>query len=123
MTFDKFRSNIFAILEKSNVNLGRKQAKTRLNFISLVMNQIDDFGQIKILDKKISDYKLGSNNKKKAKGGKGSMDDRVLRVTPKDKTAALDVGKGVQAMTSSQSRAADEQLGRSPYASGGKKDE
>ncbi len=117
MTFDEFRSNVLALIQGSNVNLGRKQAKTRIDFINLIMNQIDDFGQTEILDKKIS------NKKKKTKDGKNSMDDRVLCVTPKDKTAALNVGKGVHAMTSGQSRAADEQLGRSPYAPGGKRDE
>ena len=43
------------------------------------------------------------------------MQRSLMLIKPKDRKMALDIGKGVHAMTAGESMRADEQLNRSPY--------
>lgn len=103
MTFDEFRADFLAFLEKSTVNLGRRTTKTRQAFLDeanakfelFLVDNISDVSEQPVLER---------------------MDDRVLCVKPTDRNKALNVGKGVHAMTPSESMRADEQLNRSPYS-------
>jgi hypothetical protein len=52
------------------------------------------------------------------KKSKNPLDDRLVRIEPKDRNRALDMGKGVHAMTPSESMRADEETGGSPYTKG-----
>jgi hypothetical protein len=107
MTFDKFKKNFIEFLETSTVNLGRKTAKTRAEFIAEAKQKFDAFAQ--------SNREDMSEEKSPEKSPR-DMSDRVKRIKPTDKRKALDAGKGVHAMTASESQRADEQLGHSPYA-------
>lgn len=109
MTFDEFKKDFIALLKNSTVNLGRKTAKTRQVFIQAAIAKFDAFGK-----------QCESNNKKSTPN---PMDSSVLRIKPKDNSKALGIGKGVHAMTSSESMRADEQLNRSPYGDRQKKEE
>lgn len=104
MTFNEFKKDFRIFLESSSVNLGRKTAKTRNDFIEIAMTKLDEYQHRPI-----------SKEKKEKKKEVDSMNDRVMRIKPKDRRQALDIGKGVASMTASQSALADEQLGRSPY--------
>ena len=103
MTFDKFKKDFIEFLEASTVNLGRRTAKTREEFIVEAKRKFDAFSR-------------DDNDKPVVeKEPRKDMSDRVLRIQPTDRKKALDVGKGVHAMTASESQRADEQLGNSPY--------
>lgn len=106
MTFDEFQVDFCAFLEDSTVNLGRKTAKTRQAFISAAMAKFDAF---------LSEPEQMIDPEPKQLTG--SANDRVLCIKPKDSRKALDIGKGVHAMTPSESMRADEQLNRSPFGS------
>lgn len=118
MTFEKFKMDIRELLESSNVNLGRKKAKTRQDLVLSIIGLIDDFGSMttetghRLCDCHFKPQGIDVNeeieNEKEDNG-------RLLCLKPKDKRAALNVGKGVHAMTPDQSQVADEQLDRSPY--------
>lgn len=110
MTFDDFRADFFKFLEKSTVNLGRKTAKTRQAFIDIANNKFDQYVDP---DNDIDDKK---------ESNKDQMHSSVMCIKPKDKRRALDIGKGVHAMTASESLRADQDLGRSPYSSKQKKE-
>ena len=102
MTFDEFKADFLAFLEGSTVNLGRRTTKTRQAFLDTASAKFDAFvtGDVAETPKQpVTDH----------------MGDRVLCIKPKDRNKALDVGKGVHAMTPSESMRADEQLNRSPY--------
>jgi hypothetical protein len=91
------------------------------------MDQIDEFGSLcvvedgsAITDQKLCDCQFGQeidlqNSEEKVNN---QTDDRLMCLKPGNKAAALDVGKGCHAMTSTQSRVADEELNRSPYGKG-----
>ena len=111
MTVDKFRNNFLKFLEYSNVNLGRKTSKTRQDFLNEARNRFDRF----IEDQAKIKLKQEKECEKKEKIKTSPMEGSVLRIKPKDSRNALDVGKGVHAMTSIASQEADEQLGRSPF--------
>jgi len=102
MTFNKFKSKVIKFLEESNVNLGRKKSKTREAFLDSVEKMFDKFEEQPV-------------KKQESPKKKNPMEGSVLKITPKDPRKALDVGKGVHAMTPTESARADEQLGRSPY--------
>ena len=108
MTFNKFKKDFLNFLEASNVNLGRKTAKTRLYFISEAKRKFNAF-VCDDNDGQVTDNEVEKEPRK-------DMSDRVLRIEPKDKRRGLDAGKGCHAMTASESQRADEQLGHSPYA-------
>jgi hypothetical protein len=115
MTFDKFRKDFFEFLENSTVNLGRKTAKTRQEFISKANDMFDTFASASQ-----PTAEPAAKPKKTKKGEKDkitieNMSDRVLCIKPTDRRKALDGGKGVTTMTASESQRADEQLNRSPY--------
>lgn len=112
MTLDKLQENVRKLLENSNVNLGRRKAKTRQNFIALIMNQFIDFASTNICNSIVEEQGKEKENNSNCE------DDRLLCLKPSDSKAALNIGKGVFAMTPAQSRAADEQLNRSPYTKG-----
>lgn len=101
MTLDEFKADLIEFLESSTVNLGRRKTKTRLDFINAVKAKFDSFqsGDAPVNDEPTSTPMSGS----------------VIRIKPSDRNRALDAGKGVHAMTSSESQRADEQLNRSPY--------
>ncbi len=101
MTFDRLKRELRKFLESSNVNLGRKTSKTRKDFISHVF---------KILNKFATD-----DAQKKAEVSLVT-NERIIRIAPKDRQRALDIGKGAHAMTATESMRADEQLNRSPYS-------
>ncbi len=108
MTFDELKVDIRELLETSNVNLGRKTAKTRQGLIESIMSKVEIFGSTNtyepIVEKKEEEKDSG----------------RLLCLKPSDRRAALNMGKGVHAMTPDQSQVADQQLGRSPYPKGEK---
>jgi hypothetical protein len=116
MTFDEFKANFRIFLENSTVNLGRKTTKTRQVFIKEAMAKIDAFGENFLV------AELCSTDKDK-QSASNSMDDRIICIKPKDSNKALDVGKGVHAMSPTESMRADEQLNRSPYGNKSNKKE
>lgn len=103
MTFDEFKTDFLAFLDNSTVNLGRKGTKTRQAFLDRATKKLELFH---------------SNKPPKAKKEKtkNPMSGSVMRIKPVDRNRGLDVGKGVHAMTASESARADEQLNRSPYS-------
>ena len=103
-----------AFLENSTINLGRKGTKTRQQFMQMARQKLD-FYALGGFDK--SDFK-DCNDKPDdtSQPTTNSMDDRIVCIKPKDSRKVLDVGKGVHAMTPSESMRADEQLNRSPFA-------
>lgn len=115
MTFEDFKEDLLAFLAESNVNLGRKTTKTRQVFFGIVEKKCDAFQDSQTEDDKeeAAEHKPTTN----------PMDDRIVCIKPKDSRRGLDVGKGVHAMTPSESQRADEELGRSPYAKGDNSDE
>ncbi len=107
MTFDEFRKDFMIFLHGSKVNLGRSKTKTRDVFFEIVNAKLDAF------EEQISNNKTRVDKKKKSIPN--PMDDRIICIKPTNSNKALDAGKGVCAMTPSESARADEQLGRSPY--------
>lgn len=108
MTFKKFRKDIFTFLDNSTVNLGRKTSKTRKAFMDTIGTKFDAFVSVPIFDDVVEPKKnksVPSENK------------NIICIKPKNRNKALDVGKGVHAMTPTESMRADEQLNRSPYGS------
>ena len=104
MTFNKFKEELRQFLEDANVNLGRKNSKTRQNFNKTVMNKIQTYHeQTKQKPSKVQEIEQKDES------------DRILVLKPKNRRQLLDIGKGVHAMTPSESQRADEQLNRSPY--------
>jgi hypothetical protein len=110
MTFDEFKKDMKDFLEMSSVNLGRKDAKTKQQFVNQVIKMIDVF------------YKQARkpNREKREKTPRTSIEpesrvsnDRIMVLKPKSKS--LDIGKGVHSMTQSESMRADEELNRSPF--------
>ena len=110
MTLDEFKADFRAFLEGSTVNLGRKTTKTRQVFINEAMAKFDTFWLEINVDTPIPENEQPTS-------APSPMGSSVLCIRPKDRNRALDVGKGVHAMTSSESGRADEQLNRSPYGS------
>jgi len=108
VTFKKFKKDLLKFVENSTVNLGRKSTKTRAEFLKEIESMCTAFETV--------------NSKKvvvevvKEKEEKSSDSDRIVCMKPKDKRRALDAGKGVVAMTGSESQRADKELNRSPYA-------
>lgn len=111
MTFDefkKFQEDFCTFLENATVNLGRKTAKTRQEFIDTAVAKFNAFGENFI----VAEICPSSKDEQPIAN---PMDDRILCIKPIDPRKALDIGKGVHAMTPSESMRADEQLNRSPY--------
>ena len=106
MTFDEFKVDLLAFLEKSTVNLGRKTAKTRQAFLNEVIAKFDALE---------ADAEQVIDMVEKQSEALSPMGNSVIRIKPTNKKNALDVGKGVHAMTSGESGRADEQLNRSPF--------
>lgn len=106
--FDKFRKDFFTFFENSTVNLGRKTTKTRKAFINTAKAKFDAFF---IASTVISDD-VEQKNDKQASTKKS---ESIICLKPKDRKKTLDIGKGVHAMTSTESMRADEQLNRSPF--------
>jgi len=103
MVFDKLKKKLLKFLNNSNVNLGRKKSKTREAFLKEIIEIINIFE---------SEYLKKSEQPK----SDNPMNNSVLCIKPKNKQKGLDIGKGVHAMTPTESMRADEQLGRSPYS-------
>lgn len=101
MTLYEFKKYFRKFLENSRVNLGRKDTKTRKDFINEAIDKLDCLSDDDKCDKQINDTPL---------------EDRVMMIKPTSKTTGLNAGKGVTAMTSSESMRADEQLNRSPFS-------
>ena len=101
MTLDKFCSDLEKFLKKSNVNLGRKKAKTRQDFIGEVIQRVRQFCD---------------PNVEVSQGKNTPTDGRIITLKSPDPKRSLQVGKGVTSMTGSESHRADEELGRSPYS-------
>jgi hypothetical protein len=102
MIFKQLEKDIIALLENSNVNLGRKTSKTKKALIEKIRAKFD----------------LATSKKPNTPTDikkKNYMDDRVKCMKSNDRRKILDIGKGVTAMTPTESARADEQLGRSPY--------
>lgn len=114
INFDKFKQDFMDFLRTSNVNLGRLHTKTRKDFLKIANDMFDAFASNDSIDKEESPPPPSPSN---------PMGKSVMRIKPSDPNKALNVGKGVHAMTSSESMRADEQLGRSPYGKGQTKQE
>ena len=112
MTFDEFKEDFRAFLEDSTVNLGRKTAKTRQMFIVKAMAMFDAFQYTKVELDQVAETCPSTN----------PMDNSVICIKPTNRNKALDVGKGVHAMTPGESMRADEQLNRSPFGNKSKKE-
>lgn len=119
MTFDKFRKDFFEFLDNSTVNLGRKTAKTRQDFMDMANSMFDTFVSASQPIAEPDTEPVAEPKKvkksKKDKTATEDMSDRVLCIKPTDRRKALDGGKGITTMTASESQRADEQLNRSPY--------
>ncbi len=109
MNLKELKKDIIEHLENSNVNLGRKTSKTRSKLIKEINAKFDDM----INTSSVSNESII----KKVKKAVNPMDDRVKCIKPKNTRKALQAGKGVAAMTGSESMRADEQLNRSPFTS------
>jgi len=107
MTFDEFKKEMRDFLEESSVNLGRKDAKTKQQFINQVIKMIDIF--YKQARKPNRDKTPRTSTKPESR----VSNDRIMVLKPKSKN--LDIGKGVHSMTQSESMRADEELNRSPF--------
>jgi len=111
MTFDEFKTDFFAFLKSSTVNLGRRTAKTRNKFLKDAAKKFDFYGGfnedgfIEIINEVNDLQKLTAN----------PVNDRVICIKPKSSRRGLNVGKGVSAMTPGESMRADEELGHSPF--------
>lgn len=110
MTFDEFRYDFVRFLEDASVNLGRKTAKTRQLFLDKARVKLDAFG-----DNFLIAETCDVDEEKPLTPKSKLMSDSVLCIKPIDKRRALDIGKGVHGMTSSESMRADEELNRSPF--------
>lgn len=110
MTFDKFKKDFFVFLESSTVNLGRKTSKTRKEFMNTARMKFDAF----ILDR-VHHPCDDVVKPKKDKSVPSKTNKNIICIKPKNRNKALDVGKGVHAMTPTESMRADEQLNRSPF--------
>lgn len=111
MTFNRFKKDFIMFLEESTVNLGRRTAETRKLFIEQAKARFDAFADSqKKRDVEQIPEVVSPNN-------------RLICLKPTDRTKVLDAGKGVTAMTPSESARADEQLGRSPFTGKGEKNE
>ena len=109
MTFDEFKADFLAFLQESTVNLGRKATKSKQRFWHTVAAKFDAYGE-GLITAEICDDEPDDKEKT------NPLSRSVIRIKPTDPQKALDVGKGVHAMTPSESSRADEQLGRSPFA-------
>ena len=105
MTFDEFKADFLAFLEDSTVNLGRKGTKTRQAFVETATAKLDAFVAEDTVVEAVEEDTPPVN----------PMSGSVMCIKPGDRNRALDVGKGVHAMTPSESMRADEQLDRSPF--------
>lgn len=106
MTFDEFKSDFLAFLEDSTVNLGRRTTKTRQAFLAEAAAKFDAL---------MDDSEPVNEVVEKTQKPPNPFSNSVIRIKPKDPKKALDIGKGVHAMTPSESARADEQLNRSPF--------
>lgn len=104
MTIDEFKIDLLSFLQDSTVNLGRQGTKTRQIFMDDVEAKLNAFVD--------SSVKVDV----KEKPAKNPMAHSVKCIKPTNSRRSLDVGKGVHAMTSSESMRADEELNRSPYS-------
>ena len=114
MTLDEFRQQLIDFIDNSTVNLGRKKTNSRAVFLEKIRAMFDDYSAEE--SPEIEEKTQNTHN----------MNDRILVLKPEDRRKALDMGKGVHAMTPTESMRADEQLNRSPYSrddGGEKKDE
>ena len=107
MTFKKFKKDLLEFVGKSTVNLGRKTTATRAKFLKEIEAKCTAF--------ETDDGKKAVVKVAKEKEEKPSDSDRLVCMKPKDDKRALKIGKGVVAMTGSESQRADEELNRSPY--------
>ena len=105
MTFKKFKKKLMEFVGNSTVNLGRKNTKTRTKFLEEIESQCVAF-------ETDSDKQVVVKENKKVSEDDG---DRLICMKPGNKKRALDAGKGVVAMTGSESQRADQELGRSPF--------
>jgi len=106
VTFKKFQKDLLKFVGSSTVNLGRKTTKTRAEFLKEIESMCTAFEA----DGVKKDVVVVEKEEEKL-----DQSDRLVCMKPKDKRRALDAGKGVVAMTASESQRADEELGRSPY--------
>ncbi len=114
MTFDEFKADFCAFLKSSTVNLGRKTTKTRQAFLDEAEARFDTFGD-NFITAETCDSEV--ETKEKTPPPTSPMSKSVMCIKPPDRDKALDVGKGVHAMTPTESQRADEQLNRSPFGS------
>lgn len=110
MTFDEFKADFCTFLKSSTVNLGRKETKTRQAFLDEAKMRFDAFGDNLIIAE-ICD------SEEKTVLPVVPVNKNILCMKPPDRNKALDIGKGVHAMTPAESQRADEQLNRSPFSS------
>lgn len=111
MTLDEFKIDLLAFLQGSTVNLGRQGTKTRQIFMDDVGAKFNAFADSRVKPREVF------NVDEEKKPAKNPMANSVKCIKPTNSRRALDVGKGVHAMTSSESMRADEELNRSPYSS------
>ena len=105
MTFKEFKSNFIKFLEDSNVNLGRRTSKKRQKFLGSASKMFNDY------DKQPESVPDSSVNEQ---SNTSPTHKSVIRIEPNSRKRALDVGKGVHAMTPSESMRADEQRNHPP---------
>lgn len=113
--YKRFRKELKLFLEDAKVNLGRKTCKPRKVFIDEVMARVDEFYKLYIEDK--------SSKHSKETDQSGLRPNAVIVLKPTCFDRALNIGKGVTAMSASESSRADEQLNRSPFVGNTKEKE
>jgi len=102
MTFDEFKKDFLMFLSDSRVNLGRLTSMTRRKFLSTA-------------EEKFESFVPKDNETPQPDSPVAAKNDRLVCLKPKQGSGTLNIGKGVHAMTPSDSMRADEQLGRSPF--------
>lgn len=116
MTFEEFKADFLGFLQESTINLGRKNTKSKEKFLQTVSIKFDAYGEMLVVAE-ICDDK--ANDKKKS----SPLNKSVICIKPTDPRRALNAGKGVHAMNTTESSRADEQLGRSPFTGKAKTEE
>lgn len=104
MDLGRTLNEINDLLESSNVNLGRKTAKTRREFIDKIMSMVSSALEYKWGDKKPQNPRTAPLS-----------DEKVLCIKPTDPSVKQRLSqKGGYVMTKGDSQRADERIGNNP---------
>jgi len=97
MTYNQLKKQVMEFVDQAKVNLGRSGTSTRQKFLDDLSVILDSYDEENTSDKP-----------------EKQKDIKVLK--PNAKSKRLMTGKGVAAMTGSESQRADEEMGRSPFS-------